>query len=96
MESEAWSWSRALRLGDFAAIADWFIRYFFVAAFTGILTAALAKSPEACSKHCGKPWFSRPRLADRCAILSFRSLYALATTISLRCRRRSSVNAAFD
>src|SRR6516162_7742674 len=53
-------------------------------------------SPKACSKHCGKHWFSRPRLADCCAILSFRSLYALATTVSSRCRGRSSVNAAFD
>jgi len=28
---------------------------------------------QACSKHCGKPWLSQPRLADCCAILSFRS-----------------------
>src|ERR1700745_69866 len=53
-------------------------------------------SPKACSKHCGKPWLSRPRLADCCAILSFRSPYALATAISLRRRGRSSVNPAFD
>ena len=53
-------------------------------------------SPKACSKHCGKPWFSRPRLADCCAILSFRSPYALATATSLRRRGRSSVDAAFD
>jgi hypothetical protein len=32
-----------------------------------------SRSPEACSKHCGKPWLSQPRLADCCAILSFRS-----------------------
>ena len=32
-----------------------------------------SRSPEACSKHSGKPWLSRPRLADCCAILSFRS-----------------------
>ena len=49
-----------------------------------------------CSKHCGKPWLSRPRLADCCAIFSFRSPYALATAISLRSRGRSSVNPAFD
>ena len=42
-----------------------------------------------------KALFSRPRLADCCAILSFRSPYALATAISLGCRGRSSV-AAFD
>ena len=32
-----------------------------------------SKSPTACSKHSGKPWLSQPRLADCCAILSFRS-----------------------
>src|SRR5215468_7050461 len=32
-----------------------------------------SRSPEACSKHSGKPWLSQPRLADCCAILSFRS-----------------------
>src|SRR6478672_3829911 len=32
-----------------------------------------SRSPKACSKHCGKPWLSQPRLADCCAILSFRS-----------------------
>src|SRR6516162_1331896 len=28
-----------------------------------------SRSPEACSRHCGKPWLSQPRLADCCAIL---------------------------
>ena len=28
---------------------------------------------QACSKHCGKPWLSQPRLTDCCAIRSFRS-----------------------
>jgi hypothetical protein len=42
------------------------------------------------------PWFSRPRLADRCAILSFRSPYAPAVAANLRRRGRSLVNAAFD
>ena len=32
-----------------------------------------SRSPIACSKHSGKPWLSQPRLADCCAILSFRS-----------------------
>src|SRR5215471_16063218 len=32
-----------------------------------------SRSPEACSKHSGKPWLSQPRLADCCAKLSFRS-----------------------
>src|SRR6516165_6221108 len=32
-----------------------------------------SRSPKACSKHSGKPWLSQPRLADCCAILSFRS-----------------------
>ena len=32
-----------------------------------------SRSPKACSKHSGNPWLSQPRLADCCAILSFRS-----------------------
>src|ERR1700747_676879 len=32
-----------------------------------------SRSPEACSKHSGKPWLSQPRLTDCCAILSFGS-----------------------
>ena len=32
-----------------------------------------SRSLEACSKHSGKPWLSRSRLADCCAILSVRS-----------------------
>jgi len=55
-----------------------------------------SKSPKACSRHCGKPWFSRPRLADCCAILSFRSPFALAIVVNLRRHDRSLVNAAFD
>ena len=47
-------------------------------------------------KHCGKPWLSQPRLADCCAILSFRSPLRLTVAFSLRCRDRSSVDAAFD
>jgi len=30
-----------------------------------------SKSPVACSRHGGKPWFSWSRLADCCAIRSF-------------------------
>jgi hypothetical protein len=51
---------------------------------------------QACSRHCGKPWLSRPRLADCCAILSFRSPLRLAIAISLYRRDRNSVDAAFD
>jgi hypothetical protein len=57
---------------------------------------ARSKSPKACLKHCGKPWFSQPRLADCCAILSFRSPYALTVARALRRYGRSSINAAFD
>ena len=53
-------------------------------------------TPRACSKHSGLPWFSRPRLTDRCAILSFRSPYAPAVAIGLRRHGRSSVHTAFD
>ena len=38
-----------------------------------ITRSMLEAHPEACSKHSGKPWLSQPRLADCCAILSFRS-----------------------
>ena len=55
-----------------------------------------SKSPKACSKHSGKPWLSRPRLADCCAILSFRSPHALAIVVSLRRHGRSSVGATLD
>jgi hypothetical protein len=55
-----------------------------------------SKSPKACSKRCGKPWFSQPRLADCCAILSFRSPYALAVATSLRRHGWSPVDAASD
>ena len=55
-----------------------------------------SRSPKACSRHCGKPWFFRPRLADCCAIRSFRSPYACAVAADLHGRDRSSVNPAFD
>ena len=55
-----------------------------------------SKSPTACSKHSGKPWLSQPRLADCCAILSFRSPSRPRDRVSLRCRGRSSVGAAFN
>src|SRR5215471_14045619 len=55
-----------------------------------------SRSPEACSKHSGKPWLSQPRLADCCAILSFRSPHALAIVVSLRRHGRSSVGATLD
>jgi hypothetical protein len=53
-------------------------------------------TPVACWKHSGFLWFSRPRLTDRCAILSFRSPYAPAVAIGLRRCGRSPVNTAFD
>ena len=55
-----------------------------------------SKSPKACSKRCGKPWFSQPRLADCCAILSFRPPYALTVATSLRRHGRSPINTASD
>src|SRR6516164_3704232 len=55
-----------------------------------------SRPPEACSKHSGKPWLSQPRLADCCAILSFRSPHALAIVVSLRRHGRSSVGATLD
>jgi hypothetical protein len=53
-------------------------------------------TPEACVEHCGEPWFSRPRLTDRCATLSIRSPYAPAVAIGLHRRGWSPVNTAFD
>src|SRR5215831_6146818 len=55
-----------------------------------------SRSPKACSKHSGKPWLSQSRLADGCAILSFRSPSRPRDRRQLRCRGRSSVGAAFD
>src|SRR5215469_15661676 len=53
-------------------------------------------SPKACSRHCGKPWLSRPRLTDCCAI----PLLTLTPTpwlpSVLRCCNLSSVATAFD
>jgi len=53
-------------------------------------------TPVACWKHSGFLWLSRPRLADRCAILSYRSPYAPAVAIGLHRCGRSPVNTAFD
>ena len=50
-----------------------------------------SRSPIACSRHCGKPWLSRPRLANCCAIVSFRSPYAIAIVVGLRHHDRSSL-----
>src|SRR5262249_24990400 len=55
-----------------------------------------SRSPKACSKHGGKPWLSQPRLADCCAILSFRSPLRLCAPCQLRRRGWSSVGAVFD
>src|SRR4051794_6629562 len=41
-------------------------------------------------------WLSRSRLADRCAMPSFRSPHALAAPARLRGRRRSPINAPLD
>src|SRR3954454_7568707 len=41
-------------------------------------------------------WVSRSRLADRCAMPSFRSPHALAAPARLRGRRRSPINAPLD
>src|SRR3954465_12347638 len=41
-------------------------------------------------------WLSRPRLADRCAMPSFRSPHALAAPARLRGRYRSPINAPLD
>ena len=55
-----------------------------------------SRSPEACSKHSGKPWLSRPRLADCCAILSFRSPSRPRDRGQPTPPRPSSVGATFD
>lgn len=49
----------------------------------------------ACSKHCGITWLSQSRLADCCAIRSFRSPPTPSSSWLGRCDRRS-VDAAFD
>src|SRR4051812_11008457 len=48
------------------------------------------------SRYGGAHWLSRSRLADRCAMPSFRSPHALAAPARLRGRRRSPINAPLD
>ncbi len=55
-----------------------------------------SKSRRAYSRYGVAAWLSRSRLADRCAMPSFRSPYALATAARLRRHGRSPIHAAFD
>src|SRR4051794_30063970 len=48
------------------------------------------------SRYGGAHWLSRSRLADRCAMPSFRSPHALAAPARLRGRRRRPINAPLD
>jgi hypothetical protein len=50
----------------------------------------------ACSRHVGAAWLSRSRLADCCAMSSFRSPHLLAALARLRRHGRSPIHTALD
>jgi len=55
-----------------------------------------SRSPEACSRHSGKPWLSQPRLATVAPYSPSVRPHVLAIVVSLSRRGRSSVGATFD